>query len=307
MGRKLLCLLVLGGCGGTKVSQDAFLTALPKREQVQVVFPDGSVHSEAQGVRSDALLGQIADLYVVTRETSQHLNGVVGSLLETLGRITQMPPSHIEENRAVWGPFTPVLSPVNYRLVVQRVAPDEYVYQLDARPKSSMEEESFAPVVTGIASPHRQTGSFSIDLNRLHQLDPVGTPQTGAIGFVFEFTPQRGIIRIHLESFAEPGGQAISADYVYVQGPDGSGDFLFVADSSLSSAVSPDLQGSLLRSRWLPSGAGRGDAQVSDDVERDITECWDENFGRVFFIARPGPTEGDPARCVFRESPAPIE
>jgi hypothetical protein len=255
-------------------------------------------------VRSDAVIGQIADFWVVTRVTSEHLNGRVGSLLDTLGRIIQRPPTIVEENRAVWGPFTPVLSPVNYRLIIERVSPGEYAHRLDGRPRNAGEEEAFVPVVAGAASPRRQAGTFSVDLDRLHLLDPVGTPQTGSIGFGFEIAPQRSIIRIHLENLAEPHAQAVSAEYVYVQLVDGSGDFAFVADSSWSSAISSDLQGARVRSRWMPSGAGRADAHVSQPTERDITECWDENFGRVFFTARPGYSEGDPARCVYREPPA---
>src|SRR5712692_5853982 len=129
MGRRLLWLVVLAGCGGSKVHKDEFVTALPKGDQVQIAFPDSSVHSERAGVQSDALLGQIADFYVLTRVTSEHLNGMVGSRLDTFGRITQMPPSHVEENRAVWGPFTPTLSPVNYRLVIERVSPGEFAYR----------------------------------------------------------------------------------------------------------------------------------------------------------------------------------
>ena len=305
MGRKLLWFVVLAGCGGSKASQEDFLTALPTRKQVQIAFPAGSVHSESLSLGSDAVIGRTADFYVVTRITSEHLNGMVGSLLDTLGRITQRPPNIIEENRAVWGPFTPVLSPVNYRLVIERLSPGEYAHRLDARPKNASEEEAFAPVVAGVASPRRQAGSFSIDLNRLHLLDPVGTPQTGGISFEFEIAPERSIIRIHLENLAEPNAQTLSADYVYLQLVDGSGDFAFVADSSWSSAIPSDYQGALVRSRWMPSGAGRADAHVSEPVERDITECWDENFLRVFFSARPGSSEGDPARCVYRE-PAPI-
>jgi len=307
MGRKLLWLVVLAGCGGSKVSQDEFLAALPKKEQVQVAVPDALAREQNPGVRSDALIGQTADFYVVTRVTSEHLNGIVGSVLDTLGRITQRPPDILEENRAVWGPFTPVLSPVNYRLVIQRVSPVEYAHRLDARPKSSIDEGAFAPVLAGAASPPRHSGNFVIDLDRLHLLDPIGTPQTGAIGFAFENTSARGTIRIHLESLTEPGTQPLSADYLYVQQVSGSGDFLFVADSALSNAVSPDLLGALVRSRWMPTGAGRADAHVAGEPERDITECWDQNFARVFFSARPGPTEGDPTLCVFQEPPSPIE
>jgi len=305
MGRRLLWVVLLAGCGGSRSAEQEFLAALPKQEQVEVAFPNGSVRGAKAGLRSDALVGQTAEFYAATRITSERLNALVGSVLDTLGRITQTPPTVIERNRAVWGPFTPVLSPVNYRLTIERAGQAQFVYHVDGRPKSDPSEEAFDAVLTGGASPERRTGTFAINLNRLHVLDPVGTRETGAIAFAFEISPQQGTIRIHLEQVGDATG-TVSADYAYVQHGDGSGDFFFLAHPSLS-GVAADLEGALVRSRWMPSGAGRADAHVSDTtVARDITECWDENFARVFFSARPRPSEGDPARCVYAEPPPSI-
>src|SRR5262249_50166325 len=233
MGRRLLWVVVLAGCGGSRVSEEEFLSALPKREQVELAFPDGSVGASKSGVRSGALVGQTAELYVVTRTTSERLNGLVGSVLDTLGRITRTPPTAMDRDRAVWGPFTPALSPVNYRLVIERVGAAAFAHHLDGRPKSDFSEEAFHPVLAGVSSPQRQAGHFGIDLNRLHTLDPVGTPQTGAIAFAFEMSPQQGTIHVHLENVGD-ATSAVSAEYVYAQRRDGSGDFFFVAHPSLS-------------------------------------------------------------------------
>src|SRR5262249_58165828 len=155
MGRRLLWVVVLAGCGGSRASEEEFLSALPRREQVELAFPDGSVGASKSGVRSNALVGQTAELYVVTRTTSERLNGLVGSVLDTLGRITRTPPTAMDRGRAVWGPFTPVLSPVNYRLVIERVGPAEFAHHLAGRPKSDLSEESFHPVLPGAPSPQR--------------------------------------------------------------------------------------------------------------------------------------------------------
>src|SRR5260370_8812165 len=103
---------------------------------------------------------------------------MVGSLLDTLGKITRRPPTLVEENRAVWGPFTPILSPANYRLVIERLSPGEFAHHLDARPKDSAEEEAFAQVGVGAASPRPQAGSFSADVDHLHLLNPDVPPPT---------------------------------------------------------------------------------------------------------------------------------
>lgn len=308
MPRKPIWLfLLLAGCGGSQAAKEDFLSALPKREQIQIAFPDGSAESGSVGSQSAALIGETAQLYAATRVTSQNLNGMAGSVLATLEAITRMPPSEVGKTRVVWGPFTPVLSPVNYRLNVERVAPNQFAYRLDGRPKSDVQEEAFRPVLAGTASPESQAGAFSIDFNRLHLLDSIGTPQTGGIAFEFEITPRQGAIRIHLEGLTAPNSPPVTGDEAYVQLADGSGDFLFGAHPGLS-GVSTDLQGALIRSRWNPSGAGRADAHVAGDPagNRDITECWDENFSRVFFSVRPGSTEGDPALCVYAEPLPPL-
>jgi hypothetical protein len=308
MGGRLVWLVLLAGCGSSRALEAEFLAALPQRQAVQVAFPNGSVQSAKSGQHSAALIGQTAEFYAVTRGTSGHLNGLVGAVLGTLGSISQLPPTTVEKERAVWGPFTPALSPVNYRLVIEHVAPNQYAYRLDGRSKSATSEEEFAPALSGTSSPERKSGSFVIDLTRLHGLDPIGTLQTGGIGFNFEMAPQQSSIRIHLQDLAGPEGPALSADYVYLQAADGPGDFLFVAHPSLSGA-SAELQGAAIRSRWTPAGAGRADAHVPSAEPpggREVTECWDESFGRVFFSARPGPTEGDPARCPYAEPPPPI-
>ena len=78
-----------------------------------------------------------------------------------------------------------------------------------------------------------------------------------------------------------------SFDYVYDENEDGSGDFQFAIDADFEDSATTAHEQALIRSRWLPTGAGRGDAMVSGgdlaDVEVSATECWDTQFRRVFY------------------------
>ena len=68
---------------------------------------------------------------------------------------------------------------------------------------------------------------------------------------------------------------------------------------------------SVLRSRWLPDGAGRTDARISGGdlgaLEVTASECWGRNFRRVYYTdsADFAPTEGEVAACAFADQDLP--
>ena len=88
---------------------------------------------------------------------------------------------------------------------------------------------------------------------------------------------------------------------------DGSGSLVFDAHANL--VGSPDsLEAGQVRSRWIPTGAGRADVELHGGDAADgvqITECWDASFGRLYANAtRPDGgigTEGEASACVFGE------
>ncbi len=308
----LAAALAVAGCGGGGSPEEGFRAALPP-EGLRIAVPGGAAGTAGPGSLSQALVGQPAELYAATRRTSDGLNGMVGGILGTIWSIARQPPSAAGPDAAVWGPFTPPLSPATFRLVVER-RPDRMVFHLDARSKAAG-DDAFRPFVAGgpdpAAPPGRAVGDFGADLSLLHALDPVGQPLAGAVNVRHDLGPGGGSMAVHLQDLAGPGEPPVTADYLYGLGPDGAGVFRFAAHADFLGGPG-GLEDGMVVSRWTPSGAGRADAHLQGGdagAGADASECWDDLFARVWFLAQPaGGTpaeEGDPSRCAFAEPLVP--
>lgn len=199
MKKTLLCSLLVFACESTDGSSADFRASLPPQKGLDLSVP-GNDGASTTGV---AVIGQIADLYAVTRRVSGQLNGMVGGVMQSIWGLAQNPPTAAFPDHAVWGPFTPDLSPVTFRLV-------GFVdhFELDAAPKGT---DAFQPAVTGAP------GQFAVDLTLLNTLDPVGNPMPGALQVAYD--PSQ--IVVHLDGleyrftgssmqFAADGHQIVS-------------------------------------------------------------------------------------------------
>jgi hypothetical protein len=311
-GSVALVVVLLGGCALNEGGTAEFEAVIPQQNQVAVEVPGGSGAASTSGPAGEhtlGVLGQTADFYALTRLTSERINGHVGFILAVLNAIVHYPASEVSGNSATWGPFTPTLSPVTWRLVVTREAPGQYSYHLDGRAKSSTAAADFVTVIDGQATPSsppgRGTGGFSFDLTAAHQLDPVGSPGTGQIQVTYDFSANPRSIAVHFANLDDASGQPVSADYRYERADDQSGSFQFSAHGNMVGTAA-QLEDGTIRSRWNAQGAGRADAHVSGgDAGAGLTlsECWDQNFARVYFSADPAvaATEGAVSACVFSD------
>jgi hypothetical protein len=180
MKKTLFAFFLVFGCDSSDGVATDFRAALPPKAGLDLSVPGKDGGATGSGL---ATIGQIADLYAVTRQVSGQLNGLVGGVIHSIWDIAQNPPSFSDGVHAVWGPFTPPLSPVTYRLVG---FPDHF--ELDARPKSAG-DDAFQPAVTGVP------GAFHVNLDLLNALDPVGNPMPGALQVAFD--PSQ--IQVHLD------------------------------------------------------------------------------------------------------------
>jgi len=280
----VLLLVACAGCSSTP--EHALVSALPARAALHVEVP------ASPG-------GDTALLYQVTRKTSDQMNGTVGSVLDLVANITSHPATKASADAAEWGPFTPSLSPATYRLIVERVAPDAVHYHLDGRPRDSSDDAAFQTFLAGTAQDAATThaGQFAVDASVAHQLDPVANAGMGALQASYQLAPATAI-RVQLGD-----GNGAGA-YRYDQLSDGSGDFRFATHSNLVGDPTA-LEDGVVRSRWLPSGAGRGDAHVRNGdagaTGMDLSECWDTTFTRTF-VTDGTNDGGDPASCAFPDA-----
>jgi hypothetical protein len=295
----VLTFVVCAGCGGTvPASSDSFLTALPSRQTLEVTAPTARAPA-ALSARPESALGETASLYVLTRQVSAQVNGIVGGVLDTLGDISRTPPAAIGNDSAVWGPFSAPLSPVAARLLVSRVAPGAHRFVLQLRARSGQDSD-FEPFLegasTGAAPGGPSQGVFSLDLDLAHRLDPVANAVEGHLIAGWTVVPAGRQVQVHLGEVHDGSRPTTTADILSSLLADGSGSLAFDADVGK------------VGSRWNPTGAGRADVDVrgGDAAEgAQITECWDASFVRVYAqgVSPDGGvgSEGDPAACAFSE------
>jgi hypothetical protein len=302
--------VVCTGCGGAApTASDSFLAALPSRQTLEVTAPTARAPA-ALSETSGSALGETASLYVLTRQMTAQVNGIVGGALDTLGDITRTPPAAISSDSAVWGPFTGPLSPIAARLLVTRVAPGSHRFVLELRPRSGQDSE-FEPFLeggsTGAAPGGPGQGQLSLDLDLAHRLDPVANATEGHLIAGWTVVPDGREVQVHLGEVHVGSGPVTTADILSSLLPDGSGSLAFDAQANLVGGPEA-LEAGRVGSRWIPSGAGRADVEVhGGDAEGGgrLTECWSESFARVYAqgVSPDGGvgSEGDPAACAFSE------
>lgn len=280
--------------------------ALPTADQVAMEMPEGA------SARLVAL-GQRSDYYVMTRDTTRDLNAVTAWVLIVVHTIVQHPATTIDGDVYTWGPWSGALDPAEYRLTVTDLGDGSYDWQLDGRSKTEP-GAGFLTVISGNAEPSDPVGEgrgrFLIDFAAAEAVNPVdndvaqGTAEfTYDLGVVGERTTQ---IAIH----AEAGVAEAAFDYLYDENLDGSGAFRFAIAADLDDEGGADERAEI-QSRWLASGAGRGDATITggdlDGVTVSASECWDTTFRRVYYADSAGfaPTEGEVTDCAFADAAMP--
>lgn len=288
------------GCGAGSASSESFLTALPSRQTLEVTAPTARAQA-ALSASSESALGETASLYVLTRQMTAQVNGIVGGALDTLGDISRSPPAAISDDSAVWGPFSEPLSPVTARLLITRVAPGAHRFVLQLRARSGQDSD-FEPFLegasTGAAPGGPSQGALSLDLDLAHRLDPVTNAVEGHVVAGWTLVPAGRQIQVHLGEVHDGSGPTTTADILSSLLADGSGSLVFDAEAETGK----------VGSRWNPTGAGRADVEIQGGDAAEgarITECWDASFVRVYAqgTAPDGGVgaEGDPAACAFSE------
>lgn len=293
-------------CGAADGPAASFLAALPSRQTLEVSAPDGGPEGQLQG----SAPVETAQLYVLTRQTTAAVDGLVGGALDMLGAIARTPPSAVSPDGAAWGPFTDALSPVTWRLSISRLGPGQHAFQLEIRPKAGADVD-FQAILQGESEGSTQDGpslgTFSVDLSLAQRLDPVGNPNVGEILASWNAQTNRRDVHVVLAGVHAPSEPPASADVGAVLFPDGSGALAFDAAANL--VVSGNVvEVGRVGSHWIATGAGRADAevhQVDGGWGAQLTECWNASFDRVYLRAETsggdGGTEGDPSACVFAD------
>ncbi len=272
--------------------------ALPTAEQLSIKLPDGQARA----------LGELGEFYTWTRNITRSLNGGSAWVLILIHSIVQYPVTTVEGNVYTWGPWGQGLDPAEYKLVVTALANGTFEYQLAGRPRNT--QGSFETVISGTAIPgpseDKGKGQLLLDFDAAERVNPVDNDGQGQLTIKYDFA----LRTLDLDAVTVEDGRPATAKYSYKDQADGAGDMVLGLRANANGGAG--LESITLRSRWLASGAGRGDARVTGgDVgasEVTASECWNNLFRRVYFVSEAGmlgATEGDVNDCAFATADLP--
>ena len=303
----LLAGAMLAGC--LRAPEDEYRDAVPRSEELSVEVP-GSGGEGSAGRASAPVVGERADFYQLTRDTSRGVNGTLWVTLAILHHVVSYPATEVHEDHAVWGPWTETLSPITYKLIVERVETGHYRYVLQGKPRAEG-DEAFVDLLGGETEVDDEAGvkrgTIGYNIDAAHALDEGEHPYRGRIAASWDAGASPRVVEAGFEGiFNERGEGPVDALYRYRENDDGSGSFEFGmrADIANDGSLAEDV---VIMTRWDASGAGRGDAIIQGgDAGGEVVyanECWDASFDRTYWVDTHDiqPNEGDSGACPYSE------
>ncbi len=285
---------LFAACASTP-EQDA-VNALPQADSVALGQPAPS------GGNSMLTPGQTSDYYQVTYALSTSVNWGVGWALGVVKYITTYPATSCTADSCTWGPVSKALDPNSWELTVTRSTdPLQYQYTLSAEPKSNT-SLGFISVLTGTANPsgvaHHGKGTFTVDFDAAQQLDnPPAKTGTLTVTYSNDGPLAIGVTFMHTDDVTNPGHQ-VNVQYNYADDSSGGGDLQVAWGNTANTDTFS------LHSRWLNTGAGRGDDELnapSVPAQGTQSECWGTDFSLLYYTSTDTNvgTGGDSSKCAF--------
>ncbi|MDB4954706.1 MAG: uncharacterized protein JWO36_2275 [Myxococcales bacterium] len=301
------CVLSLAatGCIKQDAPPEGIAKAIPTNDQVAIKLP-------ANAARLDApALGQLSTYYVTTRGVTQTFNGGSAWALILVHTIVQYPVTSVSGNTYTWGPWSGnALDPAIYKLDVTANGDGTFDYTLSGHAKSDATNH-FLAVIDGHADPRPGellgNGSFLLDFEAARTVNPIDNANNkGQVDVHYDLAAK------HLDLMiisTDANGQPASADYSYDETAGGGGNMTFSVLANVGGTAAAET--ATIRSRWLGTGAGRGDARISGgdlgSAQALASECWSTAFTRVYYTDNVNfaATEGDVAQCAFATADLP--
>jgi hypothetical protein len=286
------------GCVKMDPPPDAIKSAIPTSDQVRIQLPETATRTESP------MIGQLATYYVATRAFTLAFNGGAAWVLLWLHAIVETPVTSVNGNVYTWGPGQGnALDPAIFKLDVTANADGTFDYVFSGAAKS--DPTHFVALIDGHADPRpgalQGNGTFLLDFDAARAIDPIDNANNkGQVDVHYDLATRHMDLTI---TTTDAGGQPAALDYAYDQTADGGGDMTLDLLANVGGTAA--LEDVTLRSRWLATGAGRGDARIAGGdlgAEQAIaSECWSQSFLRVYYTDSVNfqATEGDPSLCAF--------
>jgi hypothetical protein len=253
-------------------------------------------------------LATAAELYKMTHDVTEALNGAVGKFLALIETIRHYSPTSRTADSRTWGPFPPSPDNPDWRgeMQISRDTAARFDYWF-----------GFVPVASPGDLPLQVIdGNFQVgaSLREGHGQLNVITARARAAGImlklglldrmevVYDVIGATVSVKMNITNLPNPlkADDILQATYQYAVVADGRGAMTF---TFMANAVpGPAVETFRLTSRWLPTGEGRAELEVvaGDGAGAKQEQCWGRQFV-VTYNSKPwAPLEnkGDPSACA---------
>lgn len=327
MKRRIVCSLtcaafILNGCYEPFSNEDLeFLLSTPQALSIDVPATDTqSLRAAQTGVDGPA------KFYRDTLKSAREINDGIFAFLDIVEFISAFPPTIREDDRRIWGPFPADDNPDNtleIALIIDRsrtatvarfvstataAADVSYTYSLVARPIGTG-DDAWLAILGGQSHPRPegddgQTGRMVVSLENLRILDPANNTDRGIFFVGYDTRFNRKTIQLFADGDAGPEFE-VTAAFVHNEEQDGTGSFIFaVVEDQLKNIPGDEIL--YIGSRWLLGGRGRADVAITSQGRPNrparafaaVSECWNNDFERVFLVSFPQVAEFMPVGTV---------
>ncbi len=278
---------------------------LPTQDKLEVNLPVDSTTAKDNGSSTDW-----AQDYVVTRNVTQDVNGIITAILGTVALVVgTQTPSWTDDTKteAMWGPYQKSgLDPVSTGIWVQAQDDGSYTWSVFYVPNGGSVDTDAVGIVAGQvdagSTRDDASGQFAVDFTTAHGMDP-GNNLTGTWGVQYAYDASGVGAVVAATDYGFAGGSLVNAAYAYNEDYQGAGDMDLAWLADIDGRGQDEL--ATMRSRWQADGQGRGDVQVTGgDIGTTVvsaSECWGTSFTRVYYTdtANIEPTEGSESDCAY--------
>ena len=284
--------------------------ALPS-EEVSQLLPDNRLVIEANTLGSQARqVGERSSYAETLSDLIGQTNDGLGELLELIDTVTELPPSYVDDDEVLWGPW--LADGMYGQLVVETLADDSHTWAIQFREEGSA-EDAWADALRGEietgSSESASSGHFTMDFS---MADTLGAGETlqGQVQVTYQITEGGAEAEVVFEGVSQDGIMPADGTVWFSHQRDTGG----VLDALLSRQVSgTDTDAEELvdmRARWDGDGAGRSDAYLSGgdfgESQHTETECWSVAHTVTYYENSFEPaSNGNVEDCAFVEPDFP--
>jgi hypothetical protein len=303
----LAAALALAACGQKEDPAQQYRDALPKSGAVEIGTPAGATAVSGVVAATSSTLGGAdraaqSEYAVTSYYLALSINGGTAWSLRLLQFITAYPATSCDDASCTWGPSVDDQGLNRWKLVVTKDA-DHFDYAFSGQ-KGSDTSAPWVDLIAGVAYPGADrdhgSGTFKVDFDAQDALDHGDLwvkKDYGNVTLSYDNTKSPvtvGATFLGAKNQDPDAGYFMNVVYSYERAA--SGGELQVAFERLDTNESLSL-----RTRWSPSGAGRGDAHYNDggSVDYYATQCWDGavNGYAESFDSVPDPDTGNESAC----------